>query len=1132
MGNTTRSEFRPRKPRCPACQHQNSARAKFCEECGAVLAARCPSCGTQLAPAATGCPECARPTLKTRVAGREPDSASPSSYTPRHLVEKILISKAALEGERKRVSVLFADLKGSMELLADRDPEDARKLLDPVLDLMMEAVHSYEGTVNQVMGDGIMALFGAPLAHEDHAVRACYAALRMQESVRRYANDVRRTEGASIQIRVGVNSGEVVVRSIGSDLRMDYTAVGQTTHLAARMEQMAKPASILITAETFRLAEGYVEVTPLGSVPVKGLSSPVEVYEVVRASSVRSRVHVAAARGLTRLVGREHELGQLSQALDRTRAGHGQLVAVVGEPGVGKSRLYWEFVHSYRTGGALVLESRSVSYGRATTYLPIIDLLRGYFDVESRDEVQMVREKVVGKVLALDKALEPTVPAFLALLDVAGEDPGWHALDPWQRRQRTLDAVKRLLVRESEVQPLVLIFEDLHWIDSETQALLDSLVETLVTLRILLLVNYRPEYHDGWSGRPYYHQLRIEPLRSELTEDLLEATLGHHPTLQPLKRLLVDRTGGNPFFLEEGIRTLVETKALVGERGAYHLARPVESLEISGSVHAVLAARIDRLLLDDRRLLQSAAVVGKDVSYTLLRAIVDVTEAPLRAALSRLQAAEFLYETELFPDLQYTFKHALTHEVAYRSLLHQRRRALHVRIVEAIESAFPDRLTEHVERLADHALKGELWGKALPYMRQAGQKAALRSAHREAVPCFDEALAALSHLPDSREMLEIGIDLRLELRNSLLALGEVEREGVLIKEARDRAEAIGDRKRLSQCLVFESNNLSMAGDHRGAVEAAERSLSISKDLADFWLDIQARYEWAKAWSWLGDYRRAAETHGALVVLIDGQGVRRGGPGIAAVHGRTWLAVNLVELGDFGEALVRAEEAVRIAEAVAYDFSLMHASYVLGLIYARQGNVESAIAPLERSRAISEARGIKLIFRIIISALGSAYALSGRPSEAVRLFKNARESTAGQLLLGEALLASELGTTYLLLGQLANAQDTAYEALEIARRRSERGVEAWVLRLLGEIHSAQESLNIGDAEAAYEAAMDRAMDLGMRPLVAHCHLGLGKLYRRTGKPEQAQEHVTTATAMYREMDMRFWLEKAEAAASET
>src|SRR5262245_18332850 len=541
--------------RCPRCQHENPADTSFCGQCGARLAAACSACGAGNPPTNRFCGKCGAPMTQEEPRHR---FTSPEAYTPKHLAEKILTSKSALEGERKQVTVLFADLKGSMELLADRDPEEARKILDPVLERMMEAVHRYAGNVNQVMGDGIMALFGVPLALEDHAVRACYAALRMQDSVKRYAEVVQRAAGVPIQIRIGLNSGEVVVRSIGSDLHMDYTAVGQTTHFAARMEQMAMAGSILLSADTLRLAEGFVEVKPLGPVNVKGLSEPVDVYEVTGPGPARTRLQAATRRGLTRFVGRDAELEQLRHAQQLAGSGRGQVAAIVGEAGVGKSRLLYEFTHSHRMQGWLILESASISYGKATSYLPVIDLLKSYFKIQDRDELREIREKVTGKLLTLDRALEPTLPALLALLYVPVDDPAWRALDPGQRRLRTLDAVKRLLLREAREQPLLLIFEDLHWIDGETQALLDSIVDGLGSARLLLLVNYRPEYQHAWGSKTHYGQMRLDALPAESAGELLDALLGADPGLAPLKQILVRR--GNPFFLEETVRTLVETK--------------------------------------------------------------------------------------------------------------------------------------------------------------------------------------------------------------------------------------------------------------------------------------------------------------------------------------------------------------------------------------------------------------------------------------------------------------------------------------------------------------------------------------------------------------------------------------------
>ena len=439
---------------------------------------------------------------------------------------------------------------------------------------------------------------------------------------------------------------------------------------------------------------------------------------------------------------------------------------------MGKSRIVWEFTRSHRTHGWLVLESGSVSYGRATPYLPVIELLKAYLRIEERDDQREIRERVAGKLLTLDRTLEPLLTPLLALLDVPVDDAAWDALDPPQRRQRILEAVKRLLLRESQVQPLLLLFEDLHWIDSESQALLDSLIESLPTARVLLLVNYRPEYQHAWGSKTYYTQLRIDPLPPESAEELLAALVGQDGTLEPLKRVLIERTEGNPFFIEESVQTLVETKVLVGDRGAYRMTKVPEAWQIPATAQAILAARIDRLPPEDKRLLQAASVIGKDVPFTLLQAIAGVPENSLRQGLAHLQAAEFLYETSLFPDLEYTFKHALTHEVAYGSVLQDRRRALHARIVEAIEALHPDRLAEQVERLAHHAFRGEVWEKAVTYLRQAGAKALARSAYREAVTCFEQALAALHPLPDTRQKIEAAIDLRLDLRQSLFPLNE------------------------------------------------------------------------------------------------------------------------------------------------------------------------------------------------------------------------------------------------------------------------------------------------------------------------------------------------------------------------
>jgi class 3 adenylate cyclase/tetratricopeptide (TPR) repeat protein len=1112
---------------CARCHAENREGRRFCGECGLSFASTCPSCGFLNVGGEKFCGGCGR-ALVFSPGFTEVKLGSPQRYTPKHLAEKILTSKSALEGERKQVTVLFADLKGSMELLADRDPEEAQKLLDPVLERMMEAVHRYEGTVNQVMGDGIMALFGAPVAHEDHAVCACYAALDMQAAIRRYGEEVRRNHGVALHIRVGLNSGEVVVRAIGGDLHMDYTAVGQTTHLAARMEQLASPGGTLLAADTLRLAEGYVQVKPLGPVPVKGLDAPVEVYELVGAGLPRSRLQAAAARGLTRFVGRERELEELRQALGRAAAGHGQVAAIVGEPGVGKSRLVWEVTHSHRTHGWLTLQSSSVSYGKATPYLPVIDLLKAYFQIDDRDDYRATREKVSGKVLTLDESLMPTLPVFLALLNVPVDDPGWQALDPPERRRQTLDAVKRLLLRESRIQPLLVAVEDLHWIDGETQALLDSLAESVPTARVLLLLNYRPEYEHRWGNKTYYTQLRLDPLPPESAQELLGGLLGEDPALRPLKRLLIERTDGNPFFLEESVRTLVETQALAGERGSYRLTRDLPGVEVPATVQAVLAARIDRLPPDEKRLLLSAAVIGKDVPFALLRAIAELPEEALRRGLTHLQAAEFLYETSLFPDLEYTFKHALTHEVAYGCLLQHRRRALHARIVEAIERLHPDRLAAHVDRLAAHAFRGEVWDKALTYLRQAGATAMARSALREAVANFEQALVALQHLPESRETVEQAIDLRLNLRNGLLPLGEYDRVLEHLREAERLAEGLGDQQRLGWVSAHRSRYLAMMGDQHGAIESGRRALSIAVAIGDLALQVIANLFMSYAPHNLGEYRQAIDLLTGTVAALDGNLVRErfGLAFLPSVVARTRLAYSLAECGQFAEGIVTAEEGVRIA-GTADRVSRIFACGGLGYLRLRKGDIHEAVRVLEESLGTREIAELPFV-HLIATPLGYAYALTGRVADGLRLLaQGVEQAAATRRMERHSLDLGWLSEAYLLAGEADRALALAERGLDLSCQQQERGHEAWLLRLLGEIASHRDPWNLERAEDCYRHAMALAEQLGMRPLIAHCHLGLGKLYRRTGQRDQARENLTTSTARYCEMDMQFWLKKAEA-----
>jgi class 3 adenylate cyclase/tetratricopeptide (TPR) repeat protein len=796
---------------------------------------------------------------------------TPLAYTPGYLAEKILASRAVLEGERKQVTVLFADLKGSTELIEGLDPEDARRLLDPAVHAMMEAVHRYEGTVNQVLGDGIMALFGAPVAHEDHAVRACYAALALQAAMRRYAEEVRRSHGLEMQARVGLNSGEVVVRAIGNDLHMDYSAIGQTTHLAARMEQLATPGSIRLTAATLRLAEGLVQVKALGLFPVKGLTEPVEVFELAGASTIRSRLQASAVRGLTRFVGRQQELMALQQALEWAGMGHGQVAAL----------------------------------------------------------------------------------------------------------------------------------------------------------------------------------LRLDPLPPVSAEEFLAALLGNDPSLEPLKQLLMARTEGNPFFLEESIRTLVETGVLMGEPGAYRLAQALPAIQVPATVQAILAARIDRLQPQEKHLLQTAAVIGTEVPLPLLQAIAELPETELYRGLAHLQAAEFLYETRLFPEQAYTFTHALTHEVAYSSLLLEQRRGLHGRVVQALEALAPERVAEQVERLAQHALRGEVWNKAVIYCQHAGARADARAALREEAAYFEQALQALAHLREHGDTRAQAIDLRLAVALPLIALGEYGRCLAILGEAEALARALDDRGRLGRVLAVMAQVLRITGASDGAIAAGRQALDLATALGDSTLQKQASHNLGMVYYVMGDFGQAAELLRRNVEVIDREADSSSID--VRLRSQAWLARSLGVLGVFVEGRRHGEEALQPATLAGGGFTPIITHACLGSLYLAKGDLEPAVRVLERGLALGRAAGNRNWLRVIVTELGSAYVLQGRLAEGRTLLEEALNESA-RTATPHAYPMVRLSEVCRLAGRGEEAWQYARQALDLARQQKARGDEALALYQLGVVHT--------------------------------------------------------------------------------
>jgi class 3 adenylate cyclase/tetratricopeptide (TPR) repeat protein len=1083
---------------CPRCGHAAQSGARFCSACGAPLVAA---------------PDPAR-------------FGAPHTYTPAHLAQRILGSRAQLAGERKQVTVLFADVQGSMELLADRDPEEAVRILDQALEQMMEAVHRYEGTVNQVMGDGIMALFGAPLAHEDHAVRACYAALRMQERIGAFGDLMRRTAGVPFQIRVGLNSGEVMVRSIENDLSMTYTAVGPTVHLAARMEQMAKPGAILATGDTVALAAGRVATRALGPVPVRGLHTPVEIHEVRGAVTAQTRAQALAARGLTPFVGREADLERLLAALEAARGGPGQAVAVVGEAGVGKSRLVGEFARRAREEGCLVLEAAAVSYGRAVGHRPGIELQRRYFQIEPGDEAAAVRDKITRVVRELDPALEDGLPALEWLHGVAAPESPFLALDVRARRLRSVEVLVRLVERVAQRQPLVMVFEDLQWLDSEGREALDFLIDRLPSAT-LLLATYRPEHDDGWSRRSGYTRLRLEPLRPDSAGALLTGLLGQAEETAGIRRLVAERARGNPLFLEESVRSLVEAGVLAGAPGAYRVARAAGTLEVPVSVRAVLAARIDRLPADEKRLLQAASVIGEEVPAPLLEAVADAPAEAVREGLAQLGRAELLAETALFPDPVYAFRHSLIHDVAYASLLHESRRVLHARISQAMERLYAERQGEHVERLAHHAFAGELWPPAVRYCREAGLRALGRLSSREAVDFLQRALEALGHLPETPEMRALAVDIGFDLEAALVPLG-AHAEGLsVLRSAEAIATKLGDERRLARALSYRSTMHWELGESDAALEAGERAVAIAERVGDLGLQVVGNYSLGGAIRALGDYPGAVAYLRRSLALLDGD--RRyetyGLPGLASVLARGHLGWSLAELGEFDDAVTAAEEAIRIAETAGHSYSLAYALLGLGGVLLRRGAMRDAEPILERGLALCAE--VPVLFPPFAGDLAVVRALDGRIPEAVELAGQAVARGERMGRLGRlSLIVTHLGEVLVIAGRLGEAMTQARRALALAGDHKERGNQVYALRLLALALGEAATPDLAAARRHGAEALALAESLGMRPLAARCHLSLARLARRDGDGEAATRHRDAAAALLQALGMTYWLDRLD------
>jgi transcriptional regulator with AAA-type ATPase domain/tetratricopeptide (TPR) repeat protein len=1044
-----------------------------------------------------------------------PPTAIPASLTHVGPEKRVVPSPslAPIRWERRGVTLMRVSLVA---------PENSDELPDTsrTLELVVAKVHTFGGHISELGETGLDASFGLePI--EDAPRRAANAALAILKAVSRF----RENQTDTLPIKIALHSGHYMVGQVSGIRQLDQRAKRQTSDILESLVTMAEPESAYISAATMPFLERRFELTPTG-LPVSQAGQP---YRLLG----RGGTGLGLWGRMGMFVGRRHELDLLRACWASAERGHGQVVGLVGEPGVGKSRLLWEFTQLRRDEDCIVLQAGAIALGNPAPYLPIIELLREYFGVEGGGDPTAARDRIARSLSALDPSLGSTLSALAALLDIRGEDEEWAGLDSRQVRQRILDAVRRLVLRQAREKPVLFLLEDAHWIDSETQAVLDSLVEGVPAARILLALTYRPEYQHTWGGRTYYTQVRVDALPPERADELLTSLLGEDPSLLPVKPLLIQWTEGNPFFLEETVRTLVETEALVGNPGAYQLGKPISSIQVPATVEEVLAARIDRLLEEDRLLLQSAAVIGKRVPYPVLVGSLDVTEDSLRERLRVLQTAEFLYEVSDFPHLEYTFKHALTQEVAHGSLPPERRRALHARILQTMETLYVDQLEEHIDRLAHHALRGQVWNRALTYLERAGTKALGRSANREASTYFEEALAALRHLPESVQTKEQAIDLRFELRNALTPLGQVKRTLEHLREANALAEELGDPRRLGRALAFATNCLYLLGDQRRAIESGQRALTIAEQLDEFPSKIAAGMYLGRSHYSSGNFLQAIDILVPIVASLTAERERDylGLGVLPAVFSRTILVMSLAATGRFAEGHTVGEEALDLARSTNHPDTMLWAFRGVGQLYLERGEADQAVTLLERTLALCRANDLPVYIPPVMSALGYAYALAGRVAEALPLLERAaKEEATRQQVINHAPVVLRLAEACLLADRTEDAATAAARGLDLARRWGDRAQEAHALRILGEISMHRDASDQDQAIALYEQAMSLAESLAMRPLVARIHLCLGLLHVHSGDRDRALGDLTTAAAGFRDMEMASWLIRTEAEVS--
>jgi len=1107
--------------KCKKCDFENPDGAKFCNECGSKLELTCPKCSKVNPAGSKFCNECGNNLTNSSTAAESSKIAHQSS--------RLSESPSLPEGERRQATVVFADLSGYTSMNERLDPEEVEAIMSRIKNEAVRIVEGHEGIVNQFVGDEVLALFGIPTAHEDDPIRAVRAAMEIHELVRKISPEVEARISTKLRMHTGINTGLVVthIRDIRDG---SYGITGDTVNIGARLATNAEPDDVIVGPETYRLISPFFETNALDPVTVRGKTKPLIPYRVIGESAVQTRFEAARIQGFTAFTGREHELTALYSCLEKTLAGKGQFVTVAGEAGMGKSRLIYEFRHSLNRSAITAVQGRCQSYGRSIPYFPHINALRRGLNLRDGNTPIELHEKVVFNILAIDPSLEKYLPVYLHLLSIPSEVyPLPQHLQGRELTTAILDALAAIFILNSNNQPMVLVFEDWHWVDDVSDAALKHIIGLIAPHPLMVVVVYRSEYSANWGNWSHHTPIILNAINDQNCENIIKSIWNVEHLPNGIVPVIHERTGGNPFFVEELSSALIEEGTVQLKDQKAILTKSIENLSFPTTIQAVIRARLDRLDGSTRESLRLASVIGREFTRRILEQISDSTEM-LSASLETLKDLELIQQTRVVPEAEYLFKHVITQEVTYETLLKLKRKELHGLVGQAIEKLYMDRLEEFYEMLAFHYWRAKDWSRAYRYNREAGLKALSLSAYIETQSYLEAALEALKNLPRKRTHFEQEIDLRFNMRSALFPLGRHNDWAAHIRKAELRAREISDNARLANCQNYLSAYHFIRGRHKEAIRVAEEALRLAELFGDFSVEVTIRYHLGIPLYYSGQIERAVELHREVVKQLSVRATleRHGLSGVPSVLTRGFLAWGLSELGEFEEAKMYAQQGIELAEHAKNVISTALVYALSGYAYLRYGDLETAKNLLHKANTLSREADLQSILSFVAGSLGDVYLSLGRPDDALPILEEAVEpQNLDSCIISSIHPITVLSEAYRLSGQIAKAILAAEKALHLYHRSEERCFGGWTLLAMAKIQSENGSDQIEQAEQTYRRAIDLATKLKMRPLLAHCNLELGQFYTRNGENEKARSELMKAGDLFRSLGMRFWQPKVDA-----